>query len=175
MPNLLVIPGSLRAASSSKATARSIEIRLKDRANLTIADIGKLPHYSADIENDPAVAEFVGQLNDADGVVFITPEYNYSMPGVLKNAIDWGSRPAFAAPFTGKPCFIISVSGGALGGVRAQSHLKYVLGGMLARVHVSKEIVVTHANSKVADGFLQDDVILDFAEKELVSFLASLT
>ena len=174
MPNLLLIPASLRAASASRATARALSAMLGNRAACMTADIGALPHYNADLIDDLQVAAFVAQIAAADGIVFITPEYNYSVPGVLKNAIDWASRPAYASVFLGKPCFIVSVSGGALGGVRAQAHLKYILNGMLARVHVGKEIVIPFANTKVQDGVLVDDVILQFAQDELTGFLASL-
>lgn len=174
MPDLLIVPGSLRKASSSRATARTLAERLKARVTCTIADVGTLPLYNADVTDDPNVAAFIGQVEAADGVLFVTPEYNYSVPGVLKNAIDWASRPAFASVFKDKPCFIVSVSGGAMGGVRAQAHLKYILNGMLARVPPAKEIVISQANAKVTDGMLADEETLAFAEVEMSGFLDSL-
>lgn len=174
MPDLLIVPGSLRTASSSCATARSLAERLKDRVTCSVADVGVLPLYNADVTDDPNVAAFVAQIDAADGVLFVTPEYNYSVPGVLKNAIDWASRPAFASVFKDKPCFVVSVSGGLLGGVRAQAHLKYILNGMLARVPAAKEVVIAQANGKVTDGMLTDEDTLAFAEAEMDSFLASL-
>ncbi|GHD55818.1 FMN reductase [Thalassobaculum fulvum] len=174
MPKLLFIPGSLRAASSARATARTLAGVIAAEATAAFADIGALPHYNADVKDDPAVAAFIAAVGEADGVVFVTPEYNYSIPGVLKNAIDWASRPAFASVFKGKPCLVISVSGGALGGVRAQGHLKYVLNGMLATVHPSREIVVPFANDKVKDGVLEDQAIVDFAVATLREFAAGL-
>lgn len=174
MADILIIPGSLREASSSRATARTLAERFRDRATCSIAEIGNLPHYNADVTDDPEVAAFVAQVDAADGVLFVTPEYNYSIPGVLKNAIDWASRPAYASVFRDKPCFVVSVSGGALGGVRAQSHLKYILNGMLARVFPAKEVVIAMANAKVSDGALTDDDTLAFAEAEIIPFLDSL-
>lgn len=174
MPQLLMIPGSLREASSSRATVRAMEARIGDRASCVTADVGRLPHYNADITDDPAVAAFIAQVEAADGVVFVTPEYNYSIPGVLKNAIDWASRPAYASVFKGKPCFVVTTSGGVMGGVRAQAHLKYVLNGMLARVHIGKEIIVAQANAKVKDGRLEDEAVLDFIAEEMTGFLAGL-
>lgn len=174
MPQLLMIPGSLREASSSRATVRAMEARIGDRAACVTADVGRLPHYNADITDDPAVAAFIAQVEAADGVVFVTPEYNYSIPGVLKNAIDWASRPAYASVFKGKPCFVVTTSGGVMGGVRAQAHLKYVLNGMLARVHIGKEIIVAQANAKVKDGRLEDEAVLDFIDEEMTGFLAGL-
>ncbi|WP_417670349.1 NADPH-dependent FMN reductase [Roseibium sp.] len=176
MTSLLFVPGSLREASASRATIRALVKRLEDNsATCDVADPGALPHYNADIADHPAVAEFINQVARADGVVFVTPEYNYSVPGVLKNAIDWASRPAYASVFKAKPCVIVSVSGGALGGVRAQAHLKYILNGMLARVFPCQEIVVPQASQKIADGHLQDEQILDFAETTLTAFLAEAT
>lgn len=174
MPNLLFVAGSLRAASSSRATVRALIQRIGSRAACSTADIGALPLYNADVTGDPAVARFAEAVTQADGVVFVTPEYNFSVPGVLKNAIDWVSRPAYESIMRGKPCFVMSVSGGLLGGVRAQGHLKVILNGMLAKVYVCKEIVVTMANTKVSDGVLVDEAVLAFAEENLLGFLATL-
>lgn len=174
MPRLLFIPGSLRSASAARATARALAERISDAAEVETADPGALPHYNADIEDHPAVAAFKAQIDAADGVVFVTPEYNYSVPGLLKNAIDWASRPGYESVFKHKPCVVVSISGGPLGGVRAQSHLKYVLNGMLARVFPSKEILVPQANAKVEDGRLTDETILAFADEILRRFVDSL-
>lgn len=174
MSRILIIPGSLRAASASRATARAIVKLVGDAAKCETADLGSLPHYNADVPDDPAVSAFIKSVGDADGVVFVTPEYNYSVPGVLKNAIDWASRPAYDSVFKGKPCFVVSISGGVLGGVRAQAHLKSILNAMLACTHVSKEIVVTFANKKVEEGVLVDEDTLAFTKTELDAFLASL-
>lgn len=174
MTELLFIPGSLRTASSSRATVRALVRRIEADAVCVTAEPGRLPHYNADVTDDPAVRAFIDQIARAEGLVFVTPEYNYSIPGVLKNAIDWASRPAMNSVFKGKPCFVMSVSGGALGGVRAQAHLKYILNGVLARVFLCPEIVVSMANEKVSDGHLTDEKILAFAEENLRAFLTSL-
>ena len=174
MTELLFIPGSLRAASSSRATVRALVKRLEPDVACHVADPGLLPHYNADVNGDPSVERFIAEVAAADGVVFVTPEYNYSIPGVLKNAIDWASRPAYQSIFKEKPCFIISVSGGALGGVRAQAHLKYVLNGMLAKPFACQEILVPQANQKVVDEHLADEAILAFAELNLRDFVSGL-
>lgn len=171
MKHLLFVPGSLRAASSSRATIAALIDRLQG-VRATVADPGLLPHYNADVSGDPAVAAWVEQVRAADGLVFVTPEYNYSVPGVLKNAIDWASRPAFESVFKRKKCLVISTSGGALGGVRAQGHLKYILHGMLAEVFPAREVVVPFANAKVEGGKLTDAAILDFAGATLADFVA---
>lgn len=174
MPDILIVPGSLREASSARATARALIKRFEGRATFVTADVGALPHYNADVTDDPSVAAFVDAVRAADGVILVTPEYNYSVPGVLKNAIDWAARPAYASVFRDKPCFVVSVSGGMLGGVRARAHLKYILNGMLARVFPAKEVIVAQANAKVKDGFLADEDTLTFAETEIAPFIDSL-
>jgi len=174
MTQILFIPGSLREASSSRATVRALVKRLEPDTTCRVADPGLLPHYNADVTGDPAVESFIAEVAAADGVVFVTPEYNYSVPGVLKNAIDWASRPAYNSAFKDKPCFIVSVSGGALGGVRAQAHLKYILNGMLAKPFACQEIVIPQANNKIVDGHLADEDILAFAELNLRTFISGL-
>lgn len=175
MTRLLFIPGSLRQASSSRAMVRTLSNTLNDGVTGDIADIGALPLYNADLTDDQNVAAFVAAVEGADGVIFVTPEYNYSIPGVLKNAIDWASRPAFESAFKGKPCLVISLSGGALGGVRAQAHLKYILDAMLADIFACREIVVPMANAKVADGVFIDETVLAFANENLGAFIKSLS
>lgn len=174
MTRLLFIPGSLREASASRATVRALLKRIPKGIDGIVADPGCLPHYNADVKDDPEVGAFLSQVADASGIVFVTPEYNFSVPGVLKNAIDWASRPAYASVFRDKPCFVISVSGGALGGVRAQAHLKYILNGMLAKVHSCQEIVIPAANDKVRDGVLVDETVLGFTEKHLGEFVQAM-
>ncbi|MEM3400439.1 MAG: NAD(P)H-dependent oxidoreductase [Nitrososphaerota archaeon] len=98
-------------------------------AKLEIFDIEGIPLYNQDFENDvPAkVKEFKEKIRRADAILIATPEYNYSFPGVLKNAIDWASRPPGDNSFEGKPVAIMSASIGTLGGARAQYHLRQVL------------------------------------------------
>ena len=175
MTHLLGFCGSLREAASSRATLRAIERMLDGRATMTLADTRALPHYDADLETPEAATVLIGQIEAADGLIFVTPEYNYSIPGALKNAIDWASRPAMNSAFKGKPCLVATVSAGALGGVRAQAHLKYVLDGMLADPHRTPEIVIPHAPKKVEDGVLADEGTLEFIGRALDGFLATLT
>jgi chromate reductase len=171
MIRLLGLCGSLRAASSSAALLRALTDRLKGRAAVERAEIGQLPHYNADVDGGPGVQALITGIAEADGLLFVTPEYNYSVPGVLKNAIDWASRPAMQSVFKGKPAFVISVSGGALGGVRAQAHLKYILNGMLAETFTVPEIVVPRANAKVENGAFTDEATLEFALASLAAFV----
>ncbi len=174
MPRVLFVPGSLRAASSARALMAALAEKIVQKAEVEIADPGLLPLYNADLVGHRAVLAWIEQVRRAAGVVFVTPEYNYSIPGLLKNAIDWASRPAYESVFRGKPCLVVTVSGGALGGVRAQAHLKYVLNGMLAKVFACREIVVPFANAKVTEGRFSDPESLAFATEILEGFVAEL-
>ncbi|ADZ70901.1 NADPH-dependent FMN reductase [Polymorphum gilvum] len=172
MPHLLGFSGSLRAASSATALLRALIARLEGKAEVEIADIASLPHYNADHDGGAAVAALLAAIERADGLVFVTPEYNYSVPGVLKNAIDWASRPAYQSVLKGKPAFVATVSGGLIGGARAQAHLKYVLNAVLAEVYPCQEVVVPQAPAKIVDGVFADAAVLDFAGAALDGFLA---
>lgn len=174
MTRILVMVGSLRAAASSAALARALVDRFPDTVSAEFADIGSLPHYCADHDGGDAVTRLLTQIRAADGVLFVTPEYNYSIPGVLKNAIDWASRPAYQSAFRGKSCFVVSVSGGAMGGVRGQAHLKYILNAMLASVYPSQEVIVPDAPKKVVDGRFTDDTTLSFGANVIEHWIASL-
>ena len=167
---LLCLSGSLRSQSSATALVRTIKGLVPDNVRTERFDIGMLPHYNADIEPD-VVQGFKKAIRQADGVVIVTPEYNYSVPGVLKNAIDWASRPAYNSVFKDKPVLVASVSGGALGGVRAQSHLKYILNGMLANVFVWQEIAVAQAPARIAAGKIDDPAVVDFIRPALNAFI----
>jgi chromate reductase, NAD(P)H dehydrogenase (quinone) len=168
---LLILTGSLRREASSAALARAITARLEGKAQVTGFEIGHLPHYNADLGQPDEVRALIAAIEDADGILFVTPEYNYSIPGVLKNAIDWASRPAYQSVFRDKACFVVTSSGGAMGGVRAQSHLKYILNGMLARVFPWQEAIVPFANKKVDDGNFVDEDVLAFIETGLIAFM----
>lgn len=175
IPTLLCLSGSLRAAASSTATLNTAIEQLGTRAECRRFDIGSLPHYNADLQPVPDSAQaLIAEIAGADGLLIVTPEYNFSVPGVLKNAIDWASRPAYQSAFKGKKVFIASVSGGALGGVRAQAHLKYILDGMLAEFFTWQEVVITHANTKVENGRLTDEATISFLMAGVNAFVDSL-
>jgi chromate reductase len=105
----------------------------------------------------------------------VTPEFNHGLPGVLKNTLDWLSRPAFSSCMMGKPVFFITLSPGALGGVRAQYQMRETLASMLCRLVALPEIAITQVGVKVEDGALKDSATLSFIEKNLVRFLSDVT
>ena len=138
---------------------RTLLEELKGEVEATTFDIGSLPHYNADLDGDAApesVRALKAAIAAADALLFVTPEYNYGMPGVLKNAIDWASRPGYKSVLRDKPALIISTSGGAIGGARATQQLKLTLLGTISRVLPWPEVFITYAGSKITDGKLTD-------------------
>ena len=127
--NVAVFVGSLRKDSLNRKMANALIAMAPEPLKLTIHEIGQLPLFNADFEADPpaAVTEFKQKLAAADAVLFITPEYNRSVPGALKNAIDVGSRPSGKSAWTGKPGAVISVSPGAMGAFGANHALRQSL------------------------------------------------
>jgi chromate reductase len=124
--SIAIIVGSLREGSFSRKTAKALAALAPDHLTLDIVEIGALPLYNEDIESD-APAEwkrFREQVAAADGLLFVTPEYNRSVPGCLKNAIDVGSRPYGKSAWSKKPGAIVSVTPGALGAFGANHHLR---------------------------------------------------
>lgn len=125
---IAVLVGSLRKESYNRKMAHVLSTLAPESLSLEIVEIGNLPLYNQDLddENTPAEAwlQFRKQIRIADGVLFITPEYNRSIPGVLKNAIDVGSRPYGQSVWSKKPGAVISVSPGAIGGFGANHHLR---------------------------------------------------
>jgi chromate reductase len=123
---ILGFVGSLRKGSYNKALMRAaLELTPEDAA-LEVFDLEGIPPFNQDLENQPPqmVKEFKAKIKQADALLIATPEYNYSVPGVLKNAIDWASRPYGDNVFEGKPVAVMSASVGRLGGARAQYHLR---------------------------------------------------
>ena len=123
---ILGFVGSLRKGSFNKALMRAALELLPDDAVLEVFDLEGIPPFNQDLESQPPqiVKDFKAKIRNADALLIATPEYNYSVPGVLKNAIDWASRPHGDNAFEGKPVAVMSASIGRLGGARAQYHLR---------------------------------------------------
>jgi chromate reductase, NAD(P)H dehydrogenase (quinone) len=126
---IAVIVGSLRKDSFNRKMANNLIKLAPPSLKLEILEIGDLPMYNQDLDNDPPKAwtEFRKHLKSYDGVLFLTPEYNRSVPGVLKNAIDVGSRPYGQSAWDKKPGAVMSISPGAIGGFGANHHLRQSL------------------------------------------------
>ncbi len=123
---ILGFVGSLRKGSYNKALMRAAVALAPDDATIEVFDLKGIPPFNQDLERQPPqiVKEFKADIRKADAVLIASPEYNYSVPGVLKNAIDWASRPYGDNAFEGKPVALMSASIGSLGGARAQYHLR---------------------------------------------------
>jgi len=170
---ILGFAGSLRRSSYNKALLRAaVELTPKD-AKLEIFDLEGIPLFNQDLEDrmPEKVKEFKAKIRTADAILIATPEYNFSVSGVLKNAIDWGSRPSGDNSFDGKPVAIMSASPGVLGGVRAQFHLRQVLVALNMYAVNRPEVIVASADEKIDEkGNLMDEK----ARKKIQQLLESL-
>jgi chromate reductase len=157
---ILGFAGSLRKDSYNKALLRTAAELLPKEVELEIFDIEGIPLYNQDLEYEmPAkVKEFKAKIRAVDAILVATPEYNYSVPGVLKNAIDWASRPPGDNSFDGKPVAVMSASTGMLGGARAQYHLRQVFVTLNMHPINKPEVIVPFAKDKFDEnGQLKDD------------------
>ena len=174
---IVTIVGSLRKESYNMHLAKTMQNRYKDKLTIEIADIRSLPHFDQDEENNPsqAVKDFKEAISSADGVFIITPEYNWSIPGVLKNALDWASR--VDKVFIGKPVLALGVTLGQLGTVRAQMHLREILAapGVQAKILPpgGNEVLIGSANQKFDEqtGQLVDEGTLSFLDSKVDAFI----
>ena len=152
--------GSLRKGSYNRSLLRSAGQLLPQDTALEIFDLSDIPPFNQDLEaNMPAkVNEFKSKIRESDALLIATPEYNYSVPGVLKNAIDYASRPYGDNPFDDKPVAIMSASVGMLGGARAQYHLRQMFVFLNMHPINAPEVIVTSASNKFdAEGNLLDE------------------
>jgi len=150
---LLAISGSLRSGSLNSALLRTAAERLPAGVALERFDrLGEIPPFDEDAEvSSPIVVEELREaIQEADGVLISTPEYNHSLPGQLKNALDWASRPAGQSALNGRPAAVIGASKSMFGGLWAQAELRKVLAAMGGRV-VEADLPVPHAHGLLSD------------------------
>jgi chromate reductase len=171
--DIAVLVGSLRKGSFSRATARAIAELAPPSLSLEIVEIRDLPLYDADLE--AALPEpwraFRERLGRAAGVLFVTPEYNRSVPGALKNAIDVGSRPYGKSNFSGRPAGVVSVSPGALGAFGANHHLRQSLVFLDMPTMQQPEVYLGNAAKLFdAEGRLVDESARGFLTKFVTAF-----
>jgi len=151
--------GSLRKASFNRMALNAFAERLPDDVSLQTIEIGGWPLYNADIQAQgfPAAVQAAQQaMMAADGIVLVTPEYNYGPSGVLKNAIDWLSRTQ-PQPFAAKPMAIFGAAGGLLGSARAQYQLRQIMVFLDGRPINKPEVMIAQAQNRFADGKLTDE------------------
>jgi chromate reductase len=159
---VLGIPGSLRRGSYNRGLLEAAQGVVPSGMSLEITDLTPIPLYNADVEArglPPSVAAFRAGIAAADALLIATPEYNYSVPGVLKNAIDWASRPP-DTPLRHKPIALMGASVGAMGTVRAQLSLRQTLLNTESFVLLKPELYVASARERFdGDGHLSDEAI----------------
>jgi len=174
--NLLTISGSLRKNSTNSGLIRAFIEVAGDSVAFTEADIHDLPIFNEDLEvsgNPEKVVTLKQQIQEADGVLIATPEYNRGTSGALKNALDWSTRPTKENPWEGKPVYIVGASSGTLGTVNAQYDLKRSMLYLKARVLGQPEMYVTFNKTKFNEsGDLTDADTKTFIQKALDAFKA---
>jgi chromate reductase, NAD(P)H dehydrogenase (quinone) len=173
--NIAVFVGSLRKDSLNRKMAKAFEMLASESLKLEIIEIGGLPMYNQDLDDNPPASwtEFRESIKKFDGVLFITPEYNRSVPAVLKNAIDVGSRPYGKSVWDGKPGAVVSVSPGAIGGFGANHHLRQSLAFLNVPTMQQPEAYIGNAANLFDEkGNLANDSIRGFAANFIKAFAA---
>lgn len=171
--NLVAISGSLRKASYNTALLHNLPDLAPAGMKFTIHPIADIPLYNGDVETASGLPESVERMRSAirasDGLIIATPEYNHGIPGTLKNAIDWCSRPPEPHGFYGIPTAILGASNGAIGTTRAQSALRQTLATLNAPAMPFPQVLVATAQNKIdADGRLTHDATREFIRTWLV-------
>jgi chromate reductase len=166
---ILGIPGSLRKASFNRAALRAAQELVPPDATLDIVDLEGIPPFNEDDEQTvpERVVELKARIREADAILIATPEYNYSVPGVLKNAIDWASRPYGDSAWDGKPVAIMGASVGATGTARAQYHLRQTFVFLNMHPLNRPEVMISNA----AQRFDADTRLVDSRSRKLVEQL----
>jgi chromate reductase, NAD(P)H dehydrogenase (quinone) len=172
--DVAVLVGSLRRESFTRKIAVALTALARPSLALEIVEIGRLPHYNQDLETDPPPAEwatFRDRVRRADAVLFATPEYNRSVPGVLKNAIDVGSRPRERNVFNAKPAFVLSVSPGLLGAFGANHHLRQSLVFLNSPAMQQPEVYLSNVATLLGpNGDITNEATRDFLSNAMTSF-----
>jgi chromate reductase len=167
MSKIVVIVGSIRPGSLNRRLAEALTKLGKAGTEFTFARIDDLPLYNQDLEATPPapVTRLKREVEAADGVLLVTPEYNRSLPGVLKNAIDWASRPYGKNSFAGKPTAAIGTSPGAIGTAVAQQHLRSILAYLDVILLGQPEAYITYKKGMVDDqGQVTDESVRKFLQ-----------
>jgi len=171
---ILGIAGSLRKGSFNRMALRAAQALVPAGATLDVLDVPDLPGFNQDNEKNPpaAVADLKAKIRAADAILLVTPEYNYSIPGVLKNAIDWASRPYGDSAWKGKPVAVMGASAGVLGTARAQYHLRQCFVFLDMPVVNLPEVMIGSAAEKFdGQGNLKDEKAKELIGKLLTSLL----
>ncbi|MEP7353072.1 MAG: NAD(P)H-dependent oxidoreductase, partial [Acidobacteriota bacterium] len=168
------IAGSLRQKSYNHGALRAAQQLVPDGVRLDIFDLNGIPVYNQDLDGTPPtrVTEFKAAIRAADAILIATPEYNYSIPGVLKNAIDWASRPYGDNAWAGKAVAVMGATVGTLGTARAQYHLRQTFVFLDMYALNQPEVMIAGASQKFdADSNLTDEVTRGFIQKQMVALV----
>jgi chromate reductase, NAD(P)H dehydrogenase (quinone) len=172
--SILGFAGSLRKDSYNKAILRAAASLVPVNAELSIFDLEGISPFNQDLENEPPekVKDFKAKIREAEAILISTPEYNYSIPGVLKNAIDWASRPYGDNAFEGKPVAVMGASIGMLGTARAQYHLRQCFVFLNMYSLNRPEVMVPFVHEKIdKDGKVTDPNTLELIKQLLVGLV----
>lgn len=175
IPTVAVVVGSARTGSINQALARALARLADGRLSFTFVRIDDLPMFNGDFENDPpeTVWRFKREIEAADAVLFVTPEYNRSVPALLKNAIDWGSRPWGKNSWAGKPGAVIGATPGQTGVAAAQQHLRNIVSPLQVLLLTQPEAYVQLAPDAIdADDRLTNEGQRQFLQGFVDAFAA---
>lgn len=170
MKTIVAFIGSLRAESTNRSVYNAYTDLASDTFKFIEAEIANISHYNQDTSPEPTiVTELTDAIAAADGIIFFSPEYNYSVPGVLKNAIDWLSRNQ-QQPFNGKPAAVIGASPGNVGTARMQYHLRQI--GVFLNLHFlnKPEVMIGQAMAKINQARLTDESTIQHLQKHVAAF-----
>lgn len=169
--NIVGFTGSLRKKSYNMAILKTIAKLMPQHINFEILDLSNIPFFNEDITDIPdSVRIFNDKLSKADGIIISTPEYNYSIPPVLKNALDWASRSEYQ-PLSGKPLAISSASIGIFGGVHSQMHLREVCVVLNLKPINRPEVYIGKANEKFDEN---ENLTDEYTKKKIIELINSL-
>lgn len=167
---LITFVGSLRADSYNMAIAKYLKENTNKDVDIEIINI-ELPYFNEELESEKpqVVLDFLAKIDRADAFLFITPEYNHSVPGGLKNAIDWASRGPY---LKGKPAVVMGASPSPIGAERAQLHLRQILDTMAMKVLPGNAVTIGAAHERIKDGVLIDESTKTFLDSTMMNFIA---
>lgn len=170
---ITIILGSISQKSNNRKLAKFIKERYDNRFDIEILTLENIPMYNEDFELEPCdiIKDYREKIKSSDGLIFITPEYNHSIPGVLKNVLDWSSR--VERVMLDKPAMIVGASTGAMGTVKGQMHLRQILNspGVGAITLPLNEVFISNVEDKLVDGNLSDDSTIEFLDKTVDNFI----
>ncbi|MBS1842057.1 MAG: NAD(P)H-dependent oxidoreductase [Acidobacteria bacterium] len=167
---ILGIAGSLRKASYNRAALRAATQLVPEDATIEVFELDDIPGFNQDEESKPPakIVELKKRIREADAILMVTPEYNYSIPGVLKNAIDWAARPYGDSAWSGKPSAIMGASVGVIGTARAQYHLRQIFVFLNMFPLNQPEVMIGNASQRFdSAGNLTDETTMDLIRQLL--------